>query len=1136
MNNYPKILAILFFVSITNISIAQNNSRIYFSAITSSINTSMDFTSWNSDDINNLVPNDWLPINMQYVDVKITLQTPGNITSLSLYDGEGIFDDNPATIYAINGTQKTLIGAFTGDLYNQWVTLNPAQTIYADAILVHKYGNNIPQKIFVYGSGSSQPVTISAPANIDTVATQPRLYFSAITPSINTGMDYSSWYNDNTTNLVPNDWMPINMQYVDVNLTLKTTGKITGLSLYDGEGIFDNYPVTLYAVNGTQKTLLGTFTGDLYNQWVPITLSQPVTANAIIVHKYGNDIPQKISVYGTPVNVSDSISIPPTAIDSAVSTAPIVITAPLVTDSSTVTVPIITDTIATVPPKLTDTITSSNPIPIPPITVSNLTSYGTSTLIGTNPAIPIIYDTTIIKIPIDGNRWYQLDNVSNGLQALFDGDTTTDVFTGWGKLLTNFDAYYPVADDEAMNIYKIKFFDGAGTLAQPMTLFAIDNLGIKTLIGTFGGLQYNQWVGPYPTNTSTDGTQFNLIAPVKNVRYLVINSSSQYPTEMQIFGTYKAGAAATEASPTPVKLSQMFGINAFEWNFLNVNSPTTINEAQMKAAKSFTQVRHYLDWEKLESTQGAYTFSPSHSGGWDFDVMYQRLKTEGIDVLADIKTCPQWMMNTYPSNLQNNENVPVIYGKDFTDPNSYLEQAKVAFQFAARYGSNKNIDVNLESVDPSQRWNGDGINIVKTGLGLIKYIECDNERDKWWKGRQAYQTAFEYAANLSAFYDGNKNTMGLGVGVKNADPTMQVVMCGTALATTDYVRGMVDWCKLHRGYKSDGTVNLCWDVINYHLYSNNTASSQGGNSTAGAAPEVSGADITAKSFINASHQYVQDMPVWITELGYDVNQGSPLKAIPIGDKSASVTQADWELRSSLLYARSGVQRVFFYEMYNDDSTSSTQFASSGLINSDNSRTPAADYMYQTNKLLGAYSYSSTINSSPFVDVYSLNGKNAYVLVMPTENGSTSNYTLDLNQADSAFVYSPAIGQDSMSVKKIKTNNGKIVLSVTETPQFVIPSGIFVANRPAILQASNGFNIYPNPIQNLTTITYTNNYIGNVVVTLYDISGRISSVYTVFKSSATLIDHHDFSSLKNGTYILQLKTDSSVETAEIIKVN
>jgi len=113
----------------------------------------------------------------------------------------------------------------------------------------------------------------------------------------------------------------------------------------------------------------------------------------------------------------------------------------------------------------------------------------------------------------------------------------------------------------------------------------------------------------------------------------------------------------------------------------------------------------------------------------------------------------------------------VVYGADKTKPASYIDQAKLAFQFAARYGSNKTVNPALLSVNSKTRWTGDPANTIRIGLDLVKYMECNNEPDRWWKGREAYQTGREYAANLSAFYDGHLNTMGLGVGVKMLTPT-----------------------------------------------------------------------------------------------------------------------------------------------------------------------------------------------------------------------------------------------------------------------------------------------------------------------------------------------------------------------------
>jgi endoglucanase len=247
-------------------------------------------------------------------------------------------------------------------------------------------------------------------------------------------------------------------------------------------------------------------------------------------------------------------------------------------------------------------------------------------------------------------------------------------------------------------------------------------------------------------------------------------------------------------------------------------------------------------------------------------------------------------------------------------------------------------------------------------LDLIKYIECDNERDKWWKGRKGYQTAREYAANLSAFYDGHKNTMGAGVGVKNADPNMKVVIAGLVTGP-DFVKGMVDWCKEFRGYNPDGTVNLCWDIVNFHLYTDNGSSNQSGTSTRGAAPEKTNANQILDDFVKVAREVSNDLPIWITEAGYDVHESSPIKTIAIGSKSPSQVQADWILRTALFSARHGIEKLFFYQMY-DDNPAAGMFGSSGLINEDQTRRPTADFFFQANKLFGEYVYKETIHSDP----------------------------------------------------------------------------------------------------------------------------------------------------------------------------
>ncbi len=645
-----------------------------------------------------------------------------------------------------------------------------------------------------------------------------------------------------------------------------------------------------------------------------------------------------------------------------------------------------------------------------------------------------------VRIPLDPSRWYQLNNVSSNLDRLLDGDTKTVYFPGYGLLASPYEAYYPLLNGEQMTIDSVRFYDRENIYtATPLLIYAVTTNWERKLIGTFTGERYLAWVGPYPSRP----TVFKLDTAVGNVRYVLLKTlGTGFPAELELYGNYTSPTVASmPAAPLHEPLKRMLGINGFAWNFVeNINSNITVYEPKLQAIKSFGAFRQYLDWPKSEPVEGRYYFSPQDGGGWPLDTIYQRAKEEDIDMVATIQNLPQWMVASYPDSLQAMDNNPARYGKNLLDPASYIEQAKLGFQFAARYGQNKNIDSALVSVYTIPAWYNQRVNSKKTGLGLVKYIECGNEVDKTWRGRKAYLTGREYAANLSAFYDGNLNTMGANVGVKTADSTMQVVMSGIAGPSTDYLRGIIDWCKEFRGYKPDGRVNLCFDVINYHFYSTDRGFYQSTSSTRGVAPEKGLADSIARNFMNAARLYAYDMPVWVSEQGYDINQSSPVRAIPVGNRTAAETQADWILRSGLLYARRGFHRSFFFQAYDTDTASATKFASMGLLNKGNySRKPAADFLYQTIKLFGDFRFQETLNNDPFVDRYDYNGQSMYALVVPDEKGRTANYSLLLNGADSVTVYTPVAGRNEMLSEKRASVNGYLPLTVTETPVFVVPS-------------------------------------------------------------------------------------------------
>lgn len=489
-----------------------------------------------------------------------------------------------------------------------------------------------------------------------------------------------------------------------------------------------------------------------------------------------------------------------------------------------------------------------------------------------------------------------------------------------------------------------------------------------------------------------------------------------------------------------LKMNDLLGINAFEWDFLQSPDEPTIGnriyEPKFELIKSFGMVRHYLDWEKLEDKEGKYSFNPTGRGGWNYDVIYERCKQAHIDILACIKNTPDWLYNTYPKSDRDGDDVPVAYNSDREAPQSYTAQARAAFQFAARYGANTTLDPALVKVNRKERWPDEVLNTVKIGLNTIKYIECNNEPDKWWKGKKAQQTAKEYAANMSAFYDGHQGKLGKGVGVKNADSTMIVVMGGLGRPDINFVKEMVAWCKENRGYKPDGSIDLCFDVINYHLYSNDNTGWFGKfvNKKRGVAPELTNQGEIANTFVDYAESLKKGFEVWLTESGYDLHESSVQRAIPIGNKSALITQADWILRSSLLYARHGINRSCYYQLY-DTEPGKGMFGSAGFIEGKKRR-PVADYFLQVKKLMGAYTYFNTVNEDPIVDIYKLGNQKMYVLCVPDEVDRKEDYQLDLKGAKTAVIYTLNPGHDEMLVKEVPIQNGLLKIEVTETPVFV----------------------------------------------------------------------------------------------------
>jgi len=165
----PVVLLVIFLFALSQRGFSQAPERIKITAATPLEDTGQDYSPWLNDDLNDLVASNWQANNLKYSGVTLSLEKQAPVSRLSLYDGNGEFADKPAYLFALNGNTKTYLGTFTGLGFQAWADIALPQAVTADAILIWKYGNNIPQKINVFGAslaGPAIPATLATPAPV----------------------------------------------------------------------------------------------------------------------------------------------------------------------------------------------------------------------------------------------------------------------------------------------------------------------------------------------------------------------------------------------------------------------------------------------------------------------------------------------------------------------------------------------------------------------------------------------------------------------------------------------------------------------------------------------------------------------------------------------------------------------------------------------------------------------------------------------------------------------------------------------------------------------------------------------------------------------------------------------------------
>ena len=510
-------------------------------------------------------------------------------------------------------------------------------------------------------------------------------------------------------------------------------------------------------------------------------------------------------------------------------------------------------------------------------------------------------------------------------------------------------------------------------------------------------------------------------------RYLrvTLDSNTTKMSEIVLYGS--AQSALNVDNPTPVvptlpTMESFIGINAF------VDDP-------IGRLESIGFLREYHDWQWCEgNTSTSYpgypnnenTFNPS-AASFKFDDFYRNMAQLNITTVPAIQKNVLWMVNNDYGKLNNK---PISNGDDSEVPSSYIEHADHLFQYAARYGKSAVSSGNLKLASNQA---------IYSGLGYLDYFESWNEPDKWWLYRADYFTPYEYAAMVSADYDGHLDSLGITKGIKNADTTAKMVMGGLAQINVDYIKAIKLWADHHR----NGEVPF--DVINVHHYSNDGGGQFGGGS-AGISPEDDQLKEKMKALVDYRNQYMPDKEVWISEFGYDINPSSPQKAPAIDTTPAEEVQGQWIIRSYLELAAAGVDRAALFMLRDVDINSNIQYNSSGLTQSKDSLwapRPSWYYVYTLkNRLMGMRFTKEVASGRPDVNIYKFKhptrNESVYALWCTTSNNTTvPNYSFSLEAGETvATSITLTEGFIEGVESALSINNQSVTVNISEKPIFI----------------------------------------------------------------------------------------------------
>lgn len=454
--------------------------------------------------------------------------------------------------------------------------------------------------------------------------------------------------------------------------------------------------------------------------------------------------------------------------------------------------------------------------------------------------------------------------------------------------------------------------------------------------------------------------------------------------------------------------------------FIGIDGFHEDNAEDLKAV-GFLRAYCNLDWFTGDNPNDEFIFQNSRSG-WYFDDSFKKIKDAGLKINICIQHCPK-NLRAGNQDDSHDEDKPInSWNLSTTAASSYSYFAEDLYQLAARYGRT-NVNATKLRVKSDQ---------IKSGLDLINYIEVWNEPDKDWKGISAQFSPAEYAALLSACYDK----------IKEADPTMKVVMAGLATLSTDYLKQMQDWCNINRADKKFPA-----DVVNMHIYAFNNNIVWGKTwPLFGPAetPEDGKLKEKTEQLVKYCKENFPGTEVWISEFGWDTNSESALCPKKIDNLSVQEIQARWIIRGYLAFAAAGITKAQLFCLYDPSQNYIPDtFGTSGILERTNwaKKKIAWYYISTMRNILNNMVYIGEEASTNNILIYKFkdttSNKGVYVIWSNTSNNISKNYNLNLNN-NATIIKSLELTDGSISGNEnnLVISNHSVEINVSEKPLFI----------------------------------------------------------------------------------------------------